>query len=244
MTKIMRLDKLLSNMGYGSRRDVKELVKRGFVSINGKIVKQASIKLDALLDEVLVHGERVEYREFIYLLMNKPKGYISATEDDYHRTVLDLVDEEYLHFEPYPVGRLDIDTTGLLILTNDGDLTHKLISPKSGIMKVYLAHIEGRVTEVEVNIFKKGIHLKPEDYTTLPAELEVLSRGSQSVVKVSISEGKYHQVKRMFESVGMRVLELKRLSMGEIELDENLSEGEYREFNSEELKWIESLKDN
>ncbi len=244
MTKMMRLDKLLSNMGYGSRRDVKELVKRGFVSINGKIVKQASIKLDALLDEVLVHGEKVEYREFIYLLMNKPKRYISATEDDYHKTVIDLIDEDYQHFEPYPVGRLDIDTTGLLIITNDGELTHKLISPKTGIVKVYIADVDGRVTEKEVNIFKNGIHLMPEDYITLPAELEVLRRGAVSTVKVSIKEGKYHQVKRMFESVGMRVLELKRLEIGEIELDENLSEGEYREFNSEELKWIESLKDN
>lgn len=238
MKKMMRLDKILANMGYGSRKEVKELVKKGEVKINREVAKQASIKVDAYLDIIEVRGEELKYREFIYLMLNKPKGYISATEDDYHRTVIELLDEEHLHFGTYPVGRLDIDTTGLLILTNDGDLTHKLISPKSGIIKKYLANIDGRVTEKEIEIFEKGIYLAEEDYTTLPAKLEILSRGQMSTVHVYIQEGKYHQVKRMFESVGMKVLELKRLSMGEIELDTDLEEGEYRELNQVEMNWI------
>lgn len=241
MKKMMRLDKILANMGYGSRKEVKELVKKGEVKINNEVAKQASIKVDAYLDIIEIRGEVLEYREFIYLMLNKPKGYISATEDDYHRTVVELIDEEYLHFEPYPVGRLDIDTTGLLLLTNDGDLTHKLISPKSGIIKKYLAHIDGRVTEKEIEIFEKGIYLTEEDYTTLPAKLEILKRGQMSTVHVFIQEGKYHQVKRMFESVGMKVVELKRLSMGEIKLDPNLNEGEYRELNQSEMEWIKEI---
>lgn len=241
MKKMMRLDKILANMGYGSRKEVKELVKKGEVKINNEYAKQASIKVDAYLDIIEVRGEVLEYREFIYLMLNKPKGYISATEDDYHKTVIELIDEDYLHFKPYPVGRLDIDTTGLLILTNDGDLTHKLISPKSGIIKKYHAEIDGRVTEKEIEIFKNGIYLAEEDYTTLPAKLEILKRGQMSTVHVFIQEGKYHQVKRMFESVGMKVVELKRLSMGEIELDVDLGEGEYRELNRSEMEWIQKI---
>ncbi|MDO5689075.1 MAG: pseudouridine synthase [Tissierellia bacterium] len=238
MTKAIRLDKLLGNMGYGSRKELKGILRAGDVTVNGQVEKNPAAKILPSQDQVRFLGEEVLYREFIYLMMNKPKGVISATEDDFHRTVIDLLEEEDRVFCPYPVGRLDIDTMGLLLITNDGELTHNLLSPKKGVPKTYYAEVTGELTEADVCEFEVGIYLEPEDYTTLPARLQILEVSEGSKALVTIQEGKYHQVKRMFEKVGKKVLELKRLSMGSLELDPGLMPGEYRELTEQELRQL------
>ena len=230
----MRLDKLLSNMGYGSRKEVKILLKSKAVEVNGLVAKDVSLHVDTDADEILVLGEKVVYTEFIYLMMNKPPGVISATEDKHDQTVIDLLDPLAQHFKPFPVGRLDKDTEGLLILTNDGHLTHQLLSPKKHVPKLYFAVIEGRVTEDDVNKFKEGVTLD-DGYFTKPGELTILSSGDVSEIELSIMEGKFHQVKRMFESVGKKVTYLKRMRMGSLQLDETLELGDYRYLTEDEL---------
>jgi len=236
----MRIDKLLSNIGFGSRKEVKQLLKTGAVKIDGEPVKDPKTHVDPERQQVIVNDERVEYKEFVYLLMNKPAGYLSATEDEYQETVINLLEMEDAIFQPFPVGRLDKDTEGLLLLTNDGQLSHQLLSPKKHVPKTYYAVILGEVTDEDVIAFKKGVELD-DGYVTKPAKLEILSSGNQSVIHVTITEGKFHQVKRMFESVGKKVTYLKRISMGPIELDEEeLKTGEYRELTDEE---VEALRD-
>ena len=189
-------------------------------------------------DEILFDGEKVVYKEFIYLMLNKPDGYISATFDKRDPIVLDLIDKEALIFEPFPVGRLDKDTEGLLVLTNDGQLAHRVLSPKKHVPKTYYAKVEGVVTEEDVKAFAEGVTLD-DGYETMPAELEILKSDDISEIELTIHEGKFHQVKRMFESVGKKVVYLKRLSMGKLKLDEGLALGEYRELTEEEVKMIE-----
>lgn len=236
----MRIDKLLSNIGFGSRKEVKQLLKTGAVKIDGEPVKDPKTHVDPDQQQVTVNDERVEYKEFVYLLMNKPAGYLSATEDEYQETVIDLLEMEDAVFQPFPVGRLDKDTEGLLLLTNDGQLSHQLLSPKKHVPKTYYATILGEVTNDDVIEFKKGVELD-DGYVTKPAKLEIISSGNQSIIHVTITEGKFHQVKRMFESVGKKVTYLKRISMGPIELDEEeLKTGEYRELTEEE---VEALRD-
>ncbi|MDO6355159.1 pseudouridine synthase [Caloramator sp. CAR-1] len=232
-----RLDKILSNLGYGTRKEVKMMVKDGLVEVNGKLVKDSSIHVDPQKDEILVDGEKVFYREFIYLMLNKPKGVITATYDDVEKTVLDLIDDEYKVFSPSPVGRLDKDTEGLLILTNDGELNHFLLSPKRHVPKKYYAKVLGRVTEDDVKKFKKGVVLD-DGYRTLPSDLEILVSGEVSEIELVIYEGKYHQVKRMFEAVGKKVIYLKRIEFGPLKLDEDLELGEYRELTDEEVELL------
>ncbi len=234
----MRLDKLLSNMGYGSRKEVKILLKSKAVEVNGLVAKDVSLHVDTDADEILVLGEKVVYTEFIYLMMNKPPGVISATEDKHDQTVIDLLDPLAQHFKPFPVGRLDKDTEGLLILTNDGHLTHQLLSPKKHVPKLYFAVIEGRVTEDDVNKFKEGVTLD-DGYFTKPGELTILSSGDVSEIELSIMEGKFHQVKRMFESVGKKVTYLKRMRMGSLQLDETLELGDYRHLTEDELEALQ-----
>jgi len=234
----MRLDKFLSNMGFGSRKEVKQLLKSGAVTVNGLPVKDSSAHVKEETDTVSVLGEAVEYVQYIYLMMNKPQGVISATEDVRDQTVIDLLDPFHRHFEPFPVGRLDKDTEGFLLLTNDGKLSHNLLSPKKHVPKTYYAVIDGIVTEEDVVKFGEGVILD-DGYETKPGELTILKSGPQSEIELTITEGKFHQVKRMFEAVGKRVTFLKRLSMGNLELDPNLSLGEYRELTSVE---IEELK--
>lgn len=234
----MRIDKFLSNMGYGSRKEVKVLLKSKAVEVNGEVVRDPKVHVDAATDSVTVGGERVEYTEFIYLLMNKPQGVVSATEDNYDRTVIDLLGEAERNFEPFPVGRLDKDTEGFLLLTNDGKLAHELLSPKKHVDKRYFAVIDGVVTEEDGEAFKRGVMLD-DGYVTKPAALKVLKSGAVSEIELTITEGKFHQVKRMFQSVGKRVTYLKRLSMGPLELDPKLQLGEYRHLTEEE---IDSLK--
>ncbi|MFC4321149.1 pseudouridine synthase [Litchfieldia salsa] len=230
----MRIDKLLANRGYGSRKEVKKLLKSGFVKINEKPVKDASAHFKPGEDIVTIHGDVIEYKEFIYLMLNKPPGVISATEDSLHETVIDLLEVDDAVFNPFPVGRLDKDTEGLLLITNDGGLSHQLLSPKKHVPKTYFAVIEGEVTSEDVDAFKEGVVLD-DGYKTMAAHLDVLKSGITSDIEVTIMEGKFHQVKRMFEAVGKRVKYLKRLSMGPLQLDESLELGEYRELTDEEL---------
>lgn len=235
---IERLDKVLSNMGYGTRKEVKALVKNGRVTLNGSVVKDSSMHIEPEKDEIYINDEKLCYKKYIYLMMNKPQGVISATYDDYDKTVIDLLSVEDAIFNPAPVGRLDKDTVGLLLITNDGELNHRLLSPKKHVPKRYYAKIDGRVTDEDVLKFKKGV-LLDDGYKTLSSELYILKSDEESEIEVVIYEGKYHQVKRMFESVGKKVLYLKRLEMGPLKLDESLKEGEYRELSDEELKRLE-----
>lgn len=238
MPKKQRIDKILSNLGYGSRSELKKLCKNGLVKVNGKVINNPGVQVDVENDEILFDGEKVVYKEFIYLMLNKPDGYISATFDKRDPIVLDLIDKEDLIFEPFPVGRLDKDTEGLLVLTNDGQLAHRVLSPKKHVPKTYYAKIEGVVTEEDVKAFAEGVTLD-DGYETMPAELEILKSDDISEIELTIHEGKFHQVKRMFESVGKKVVYLKRLSMGKLKLDESLALGEYRELTEEEVKMIE-----
>ncbi|WP_054958017.1 pseudouridine synthase [Paenibacillus dakarensis] len=234
-----RLDKVLSNMGYGSRAELKKLVKQGGVVVNGLPAKDPGMHVDPYRDVIEVEGEKLLYREFIYIMLHKPPGVVSATEDSRDRTVLDLLDKSYLIYEPFPVGRLDKDTEGLLLLTNDGKLAHELLSPRKHVPKTYEADVAGRVTESEVRLFSEGVTLD-DGYVTLPAELTILSveerdDGPLSKISLTIHEGKFHQVKRMFEAVGQKVVYLKRVRMGELMLDESLPIGSYRELTEDEL---------
>lgn len=233
----MRLDKFLVTCAVGSRTEVKNLLKAGRVTVNGKKEKSAKLQINEERDEIRFDGQVLEYEEFVYYMMNKPQGVISATEDSKHRTVLDLLDDIARTKEVFPVGRLDIDTHGLLLLTNDGQLAHALLSPKHHVDKTYLAHVEGIMTQEDVETFVKGIPLK--DFTCQPAKLEIVSVDSvknQSLVRVTIAEGKFHQVKRMVAYCGKEVVDLQRLTMGTLALDENLERGEWRRLTNEELE--------
>jgi 16S rRNA pseudouridine516 synthase len=231
----LRIDKFISNTGFGSRKEVKSLLKAGAVKINDTTVKSPQIHVDLEKDVVTLYGEQIIYREYIYLMMNKPPGVISATEDKYDETVIDLLDEEFLHFEPFPVGRLDKDTEGLLLLTNDGQLAHKLLSPKKKVPKKYFVRINMLMTNEMVFEVQKGIELD-DGYLTMPGNLEILESGNEGYI--TIMEGKFHQIKRMFIALGAKVSYLKRLEMAGLKLDENLELGEYRELTDDEIEYI------
>lgn len=218
----MRLDKMLSNSGAGSRKEIKELVKAGKVTVNGEAAKKSDMQINEETDEICVNGERIVYKEFVYLMLNKPAGYVSATEDFKYPTVIDLVPEIYRHYDLFPVGRLDIDTEGLLIITNDGGYAHNMLSPKKHVYKTYLAELDGAVTEDDVKKFKDGITIDG-GYTCKEAELVPLTNNSATV---RICEGKFHQVKLMFAAVGKKVTYLKRIKFGEFDLPEDLHLGE------------------
>ena len=213
------------------------MLKAGRVTVNSKKEKSAKLQIDEKIDEIRFDGQVLEYEEFVYYMMNKPKGVISATEDPKHRTVLDLLDVIAQSKEVFPVGRLDIDTHGLLLLTNNGQLAHALLSPKRHVDKTYLAQVKGIMAQEDVEIFAKGIPLK--DFTCQPARLEILSTDAeknQSQIRVTIAEGKFHQVKRMVAYCGKEVVDLQRLTMGTLVLDENMQRGEWRRLTKEELE--------
>ncbi|HWO75731.1 MAG TPA: pseudouridine synthase [Bacillus sp. (in: firmicutes)] len=235
----MRIDKILANLGYGSRKEVKKLLKDGAVQVNGSPVKDGKEQVNPNEDSISVHGEVIEYKEYIYLMMNKPPGVISATEDVKDQTVIDLLEWEDAVLKPFPVGRLDKDTEGLLLLTNDGQLAHQLLSPKKHVPKTYFAVIEGEVDEEDIHAFAEGVTLD-DGYVTKPGILKVLKKGPTSDIELTITEGKFHQVKRMFLTRGKRVIYLKRISMGELKLDETLELGEYRELTDEEVELLRS----
>ena len=233
----MRLDKFLVACAVGSRTEVKNFLKSGRVTVNGKKEKSAKLQINEGTDEIHFDGQKLDYEEFVYYMMNKPQGVISATEDPKHKTVLDLMDDYARAKEVFPVGRLDIDTHGLLLLTNDGKLAHALLSPKRHVDKTYLALVNGIMTGEDIETFAKGIPLK--DFTCQPAKLELVSMDvekNQSLVRVTIAEGKFHQVKRMVAYCGKEVVDLQRLTMGTLTLDENLKRGEWRRLTKEELE--------
>ena len=235
----MRLDKFLVACAVGSRTEVKSFLKAGRVTVNGKKEKSAKLQINEDTDEICFDGQKLEYEEFVYYMMNKPQGVISATEDPKHKTVLDLLDDLARSKEVFPVGRLDIDTHGLLLLTNDGKLAHALLSPKRHVDKTYLAQINGVMTDEDIETFAKGIPLK--DFTCQPAKLELVfidGEKNQSLVRVTIAEGKFHQVKRMVAYCGKEVMDLQRLTMGTLILDEGLKRGEWRRLTKEELEGL------
>lgn len=229
----MRLDKFISNCGFASRKEVKKLVKAGVVTVDGKTAKSADMSVSETA-EVFVNGAPLRYREFVCLMLNKPAGYVSATEDKHYPVVTELVGAEYAHFDVFPVGRLDIDTEGLLILTNDGALAHNLTSPKKKIYKKYFARLDKDAEPSDIDEFKKGMEFK--EFTAKPAVLEITDNPRE--VYIQIAEGKFHQVKRMCERVGKTVTYLKRVSIGSLELDEKLELGETRELTKAELEQL------
>jgi 16S rRNA pseudouridine516 synthase len=240
--KTQRMDKILVHLGNGSRSDIKKLAKQGCITVNGIMVKDSGLHVDPSIDVVELNGERIVYKEFIYLMLHKPQGVISATEDKREATVLDLLDAEDIVLQPFPVGRLDKDTEGLLILTNDGKFAHNLLSPRKHVPKTYEAKVDGDVGVEDIAQFALGVTLD-DGYTTLPGELIVLGQEQVegiiiSTISLTIHEGKFHQVKRMFEAVGKKVVYLKRVQMGQLLLDPKLEIGTYRELTVEELSLL------
>ena len=234
---MMRLDKYLCETGFGTRSQVKDLLKKGQVMVNGEVVKKPELKINETTDQILCQGKKASYKKNIYLMLHKPAGVVSATEDNREKTVLDLVSPEDRKNGLFPVGRLDKDTEGLLLLTDDGELAHRLLSPKKHVDKTYYAKIDGQVTEEHVKQFREGLDIGDEK-KTLPAVLTILLSGPVSEIEVTIHEGRFHQIKRMFEAVGCKVTYLKRLSMGSLVLDETLPPEEYRPLTEAELEGL------
>ena len=224
----MRLDKFLVDCGVGSRTEVKQLLKQKKIAVNGKKETAGKLQIDPDKDQVTFMGEVLVHETFVYYLLNKPAGIISATEDDHHQTVF------------FPVGRLDIDTLGLLLLTNNGKLAHAMLSPKKHVSKIYRAKVAGIMDEADVARFEAGIALK--DFTTLPAKLQILEvdeAKATSYVEIEIAEGKFHQVKRMVAACGKEVVDLERISMGPLALDQDFQLGEWRRLHPSELASLE-----
>ena len=228
-----RLDKIVSNYTSFSRSEVKKLIKEKRIKVNNEFVFKSDIKIDVNFDKITIDNKIIQIKEKIYLILNKPKGYITATEDKSSATVLDLISEEYKARNIFPVGRLDKDTTGLLILTNDGTFAHNITSPNKNKSKVYIATLDTPITDKMKLEFEKGVILN--DGKCKPASLEIIN---EFTAKVTITEGKYHQIKRMFGCFGAKVIELKRIQIGNLKLPENLLEGEYRELSDIEIKDI------
>lgn len=234
---MIRLDKYLADMGCGTRQEVKRFIRSGQVSVDGIVVKKPETKVEQTVQEVFLNGEKVGYESFEYYMLNKPAGVISATEDQSCQTVVDLIKDKKRK-DLFPVGRLDKDTEGLLLITNDGALAHRLLSPKKHVDKCYFARICGKVTEEDVRSFEKGVNIGSQEQPeiTMPGKLEIITSDDISKIRLTIQEGKFHQVKRMFQAVGKEVIYLKRLRMGTLILDENLGIGEYRPLTKEELE--------
>ncbi len=230
----MRLDKFLKDQGLASRSELKELIRKGLVQVNDKIEKDPGTHVVTETDSISINGKPVKYEEFVYYMLNKPKGVITATEDKTLPTVLDILSEDIRRREVFPVGRLDRDTEGLLLITNNGIFAHDLLSPKKHVKKLYEAGLDCFPGEQAVRIFEEGV-LLGDGYQALPADLSFLSKTEPVVARVEIYEGKFHQVKRMFKAVGATVVSLKRLRMGAVWLDEALEPGEYRKLTAEEI---------
>lgn len=236
---MLRLDKYLADMGVGTRQEVKQKIRKGMVTINGEVIKAPERKVEPQNSTVCVNGQQISYVTYEYYMLNKPAGVISATEDKREKTVIDCI-ESKKRKDLFPVGRLDKDTEGLLLITNDGALAHRLLSPKKHVNKVYYAKIDGYVTEETKRNFAVGVNIgtNEQEEITMPAELEIIHAGEESEIRLTIQEGKFHQVKRMFESQGMKVTYLKRESMGSLKLDNSLKIGEYRPLTKTELELL------
>ena len=236
MGKEIRLDKFLADMGRGTRSQIREMAKKGRISINGQPVKKTDLKVDPERDAVAVEGQPVAYVTHEYYMLHKPAGVVTATEDNLHRTVMDLL--ETARKDLFPVGRLDIDTEGLLLITNDGELAHQLLSPKKHVDKVYFARVAGALPEDAAQRMAEGMTLR-DGTPVLPAELAIDGTdGNETLVRLTIREGKFHQVKRMFEALGCRVTYLKRLSMGPLALDPELPCGAARPLTEQEIQAV------
>ena len=240
MDKQLRLDKFLADMGIGTRSEVKQYIRKGRIKINDQICKTPEYKLSPQTDAVFLDDRRIEYNKFIYIMLNKPRGVVSASNDGRSQTVIDLLGEKGRK-DLFPVGRLDKDTEGLLLITNDGDLAHRLLSPKKHVDKIYYVRVAGRLTDEDKTAFREGIDIG-DDKPTLPADLSVLASGEISEAQVCIREGRYHQIKRMFEALGKKVIYLKRLSMGPLILDEDLPCGSFRELTEQEISLLKNYK--
>lgn len=238
---MMRLDKFLAQMSVGSRNDVKGLIRKGQILVNGQVVKKPEWKVDPEGDLILCGGKKIEYAAYEYYMLHKPAGVVSATEDKKDTTVIDLIDSKRRK-DLFPVGRLDKDTEGLLLITNDGKLAHELLSPKKHVDKIYFARIQGKVTSEDVEDFKKGVNIGSQEKAeiTMPASLSIISSGEQSEIRLKIQEGKFHQIKRMFQAVGKEVIYLRRETMGNLKLDPKLSLGQYRPLTEEEIKGLKN----
>lgn len=230
----LRLDKYLAEMGCGTRSEVKKAISKGQVRINDQIIKKPEYKLDTETEKVCFQEKQIAYAEYEYYMLNKPAGVVSATEDAKETTVVELITGRQRK-DLFPVGRLDKDTEGLLLITNDGELAHRLLSPKKHVDKTYYARIEGKVTEEDTELFKQGVDIGDEK-PTMPAELEILKSGEESEIELTIREGRFHQVKRMFHACDKEVVYLKRLRMGSLKLDETLKPGEYRRLTEKEIE--------
>ena len=241
--KKMRLDKYLADVGLGSRKEVKVFIKKGKVQVNGEVIKSDKFQVKETADCITFEGESLTYQKYFYYLLNKPQDVISATQDNYDETVLDLFSDEDYREDLFPVGRLDKDTEGFLLITNDGALSHRLLSPKKHVEKEYYAHVLGIMTQEDVALFEKGVIISGEEQT-LPAQLTILSVDESmhtSEISLVLHEGKFHQVKRMVAAVGKEVTYLKRVRMGNLTLPEDIELGQYRQLSEEEL---EKLKEN
>ena len=230
---MMRLDKYLSHAGYGTRTQVKELIRKGLVSVNEIVIYKDDKKIDETLDEIIVDGEKSDYQKFIYIMLHKPDGVISSNYDSYHKTTKDLI-PQYDHYKTFPVGRLDIDTEGLLILTNDGLLAHQLLSPKYHVDKTYYVEFSGDFKQIYFDLFNTGITID-DGYLCMPAKIELIDTNK---AYLTIKEGKFHQVKRMFLALDMTVTYLKRVTFGPIKLDESLKKGSHRLLTESEVSLL------
>ncbi len=231
---MIRLDKYLADMGIGTRTEVKKYVRQGKVSVDGHLEQSPDAKIDADKQEVRFDGKPLSYVRYEYYMLHKPAGVISATTDAKEKTVVDLIDSK-MRKDLFPVGRLDKDTEGLLLITNDGELAHRLLAPKKHIDKVYYAKVQGKVTDEDVKAFSEGLPIGQGELAK-PSKLEVLVSDEISEIRLTIQEGKFHQVKRMFHAVGKEVIYLRRISMGSLSLDENLPIGAYRPLTKEEIQ--------
>lgn len=233
MNKFVRLDKYLADIRIGTRREVKKYIKQGNVKLNNHVIKDSAYKVNINNGKVYFKGKLLSYSEYIYIMLNKPSGVVSATKDNFDKTVVDLIEKKY-QLDLFPVGRLDKDSEGLLLLTNDGDLAHSLLSPKNKVAKVYYVELNGQIKDDHILQFKKGIKINDE-FIALPAELEIIEAGDISKALITVFEGKFHQVKRMFLAIGLKVTYLKRTRIAQLEIDESLELGEYRHLTKSEI---------
>ncbi len=235
----MRLDKYLCEAGKGTRSEVKKLIAHGNVSVNGEVVKNPSAKIDEAADEVAIDGATVRYADFEYYMLNKPKGVISASRDKRDKNAVCVTDliQEKIRSDLFPVGRLDKDTEGLLIITNDGDMAHRLLSPKRHVDKTYYVELDGKVTKESAERIMQGVDIG-DDKPTLPCQINMLS---DSACFITIHEGRYHEIKRMFKTEGRTVNYLKRISMGPMSLDAELEPGEYRSLSQKEIELLKQV---
>ena len=238
--RLERVDKILVSQNLGSRKEVHGFIKKGNLKINGEKIKKVDFKVNPEKDEIILFDKAVNFKRYIYIMMNKPSGVLSASRDKREKTIIDLIPSELYRRNLFPAGRLDRDTTGLMIITDDGDFCHNMLSPKKKVYKLYHARVDKKVTQQDINVFKKGIILN-DGTEFLPSELAILEDGEKPLVSVRICEGKFHQVKLMFAATQKKVLSLKRVQIGQLALDESLGLGECRELSKDEINSIFKL---